>query len=491
MKYALVTGGLGCLGHVIVELLLQKGVKVRVVDVVNNELFEGDARVDKVIGSICDPNLMDLVIRDIDTVFHCAAIVNLHYWAPPIVREVNVGGCQALIDACERSHAAGTLSVKSIIYTSSHGVVFNGQPIDMGDETLPYATRFVDEYTKTKLEGEKLMRAFSGRCGVLTCAFRPGGIYGPRDMFTTMRLLRVKQLHLDAMVNSSCRLDMTFTYDMAKAQILAVEKLEKERVTPGPVAGGVYHIGTPALLWGLLDGIAIQLGFPKSKIAVPALPMVWVAWGMEFLHFFLRPVVDLRSKFYFMMCPIEMVKLANPHTFSNEKARRELGYTPFATEEESMKITADWLRSVMLQDEQIRARWNVVDIPSPRVFPAITAAIIVGASALYLAAFADSSTTNHLFSAAPILQSFFDLLHSTRGVWVFVWYYVLVLLHTLEAIYAIVAWLWRDDLRKVVSVRSLLWVILILCFGGAALVPLMQDSSAAYTRVRQAEKKKK
>jgi nucleoside-diphosphate-sugar epimerase len=45
---------------------------------------------------------------------------------------------------------------------------------DMGDETLPYATRFVDEYTKTKLQGEKLLRAFSGRCGILTCAFRPG-----------------------------------------------------------------------------------------------------------------------------------------------------------------------------------------------------------------------------------------------------------------------------------------------------------------------------
>jgi nucleoside-diphosphate-sugar epimerase len=60
---------------------------------------------------------------------HVAAIVNLHYWAPPSVRQVNVGGCQALIDACERSHAAGSLTVRSIIYTSSHGVVFNGEPI--------------------------------------------------------------------------------------------------------------------------------------------------------------------------------------------------------------------------------------------------------------------------------------------------------------------------------------------------------------------------
>jgi FlaA1/EpsC-like NDP-sugar epimerase len=44
---------------------------VRVVDVVNNELFDDDARVDKVIGSICDPNIMDSIIRGIDTVFHC------------------------------------------------------------------------------------------------------------------------------------------------------------------------------------------------------------------------------------------------------------------------------------------------------------------------------------------------------------------------------------------------------------------------------------
>jgi hypothetical protein len=308
-----------------------------------------------------------------------------------------------------------------------------------------------------------------------------------------MRLLRVKQLHLDAMVNSSCRLDMTFTYDMAKAQILAADKLEEERASraSGPVAGSVYHVGTPARLWDLLDGIAIQLGFPKSKIALPAQPMVWVAWGMEFLHFFLRPVVDLRSKFYFMMCPIEMIKLANPHTFSNEKARRELGYTPYATEEESMKITADWLRTVMVKDQLEHARWNTVDIPSPRVFPGITAAIIIGAAALYLAAFTDTSTIKYLFSAVPSLQSFFDLLHGARSVWVFVWYYVLVLLHTLEALYALVCWLWRDDLRKVVSVRSLLWVSLILCFGGAALVPLIQDSSLKFERTGKEERKKK
>jgi nucleoside-diphosphate-sugar epimerase len=67
------------------------------------------------------------------------------------------------------------------VYTSSASVVFNGVDLLDGDESLPYPKSFLDFYTYTKAEAEKLVLAANGEDGLATVAIRPHSIFGPGD----------------------------------------------------------------------------------------------------------------------------------------------------------------------------------------------------------------------------------------------------------------------------------------------------------------------
>jgi 3beta-hydroxy-delta5-steroid dehydrogenase/steroid delta-isomerase len=114
----------------------------------------------------------------IDTVFQTAAVLDFHTFATTSRRkrsyDVNVLGIQNVIEA---SRDAG---VERLIHTSSNNVTLDGPVID-GDESTPYAERARDLYTQTKILGEKIVLDAQGKDGLLTCAIRPGGIYGPGD----------------------------------------------------------------------------------------------------------------------------------------------------------------------------------------------------------------------------------------------------------------------------------------------------------------------
>jgi nucleoside-diphosphate-sugar epimerase len=77
MKKVIVTGGLGFIGSHLVEMLLNKGVEVIIIDNKSTNVIEEDFFKNKnckvIINSIKDVNLDN--IRNIDTVFHLASIL--------------------------------------------------------------------------------------------------------------------------------------------------------------------------------------------------------------------------------------------------------------------------------------------------------------------------------------------------------------------------------------------------------------------------------
>jgi nucleoside-diphosphate-sugar epimerase len=75
--------------------------------------------------------------------------------------------------------------VTRLVYTSTTNVIFCGEPIINGDETLPYAPneKHVDHYSRTKSIAEQIVLQANGSkvAGgkiLYTCAIRPAGIYG-------------------------------------------------------------------------------------------------------------------------------------------------------------------------------------------------------------------------------------------------------------------------------------------------------------------------
>lgn len=58
---------------------------------------------------------------------------------------MNITGTEKVIEACKKT------GVSKLIYTSSASVIFDGNNIINGDETLPYLTHHIDEYMETKV----------------------------------------------------------------------------------------------------------------------------------------------------------------------------------------------------------------------------------------------------------------------------------------------------------------------------------------------------
>ncbi len=74
--------------------------------------------------------------------------------------------------------AAQDNKVPKLVYTSSAGVVFNGQDLIDVDERIPLPEKPLDAYNESKAKAEELVIAANGVDGLLTVALRPAGIFG-------------------------------------------------------------------------------------------------------------------------------------------------------------------------------------------------------------------------------------------------------------------------------------------------------------------------
>ncbi|HUC34061.1 MAG TPA: NAD-dependent epimerase/dehydratase family protein, partial [Ilumatobacteraceae bacterium] len=113
MTAALVTGGSGYFGSLLVRRLVDAGHSVRVLD-----LLDADDRpvgVEFVAGDIRDPRVVNEAVAGVDVVYHNVAQVPLAKDLE-LLRTVNVDGTVRLLDACR---AAG---VDKVVHTSSSAV---------------------------------------------------------------------------------------------------------------------------------------------------------------------------------------------------------------------------------------------------------------------------------------------------------------------------------------------------------------------------------
>ena len=148
-----------------------------------------------------------------------------HNLGPEIYQIVNVTGTRNIIDECL---SAG---VKKLVYTSSGGVVYNGQSdIVTADERLPYPEQALDAYNETKVAAEKMVLAANGQDGLLTCSIRPAGIFGPgdRQMINGFYgVVKNNQTKFQIGDNSNLA-DFTYVGNVAHAHLLAVDKLDQK-----------------------------------------------------------------------------------------------------------------------------------------------------------------------------------------------------------------------------------------------------------------------
>ncbi|KAG8214882.1 3-beta hydroxysteroid dehydrogenase/isomerase family-domain-containing protein [Butyriboletus roseoflavus] len=213
----LVIGGSGFVGRHIVEKLVARADVVSVFDLVQRHhdvpFYSGDITNEQ--------NVLDAIRKSGTTCIIHTAAPQHGAKDPSIYYKVIVDGTQAVINA---AIAAG---VRKLVYTSSAGVVFDGNDIVHLDERAPFPEKPFDTYNDCKAKGEALVLEANGKGGLLTVALRPAGIFGPGDrqmMVGIYQAYQRGQTHYQVGGNNNL-FDYTYVGNLAQAHLLAADKL--------------------------------------------------------------------------------------------------------------------------------------------------------------------------------------------------------------------------------------------------------------------------
>ena len=174
----LVTGGAGFIGSHLVDELVRRGRRVRVFDNFSTGRPENlagcDERVEVVDGDILDLSAVRGAMRDVERVFHQAALgsVPRSIDDPATTNAVNVEGTLNVL------RAARDAGVGRLVYASSSSVYGDGgAPVQR--EELP--TSPISPYAVSKLAGEQYCRVFTKVYGLQTVSLRYFNVFGPRQ----------------------------------------------------------------------------------------------------------------------------------------------------------------------------------------------------------------------------------------------------------------------------------------------------------------------
>lgn len=331
-KLSVVTGGGGFVGRHLVEALLARGDRVRIVDIAEPK-FETAAEY--VHGDITDAQSMKDALAGADVVFHAASVVHTKQNQQDFVYRANLDGTKHVLDACKAN------GIGKLLYVSSGSVVYEGRDIESGDESLPYATVELAPYAASKVAAEKLVLAANGEGGVATTALRPHVIFGPGDTrFLPAVIKHAKSGRLKFQVGlGNWMSDYTYVSNLVDALIAAEERLS----LGSPVAGSAYFItnGEPMPFWDFVRATLARLGLPPIKGKIPhqiVYAIAAVKEGFDTLRGGTISPEDGLTRFAIRyMC--------THHYFSIEKAQRELGYAPKVTVAEGIELTCKHLEA--------------------------------------------------------------------------------------------------------------------------------------------------
>lgn len=180
-KRVLVTGADGFIGSHLVEMLLEKGAKVRALSQYNSFNSWGwlddvpqHPELEIISGDIRDFNFCRYICQDAEIVFHLAALIAIpfSYKSPASYVETNVNGtlnmCQASLD----------MGCSVFVHTSTSEVYGTAKYVPI-DESHPIQPQ--SPYSASKIGADAIAMSFYNSMGLPLIIARPFNTYGPRQ----------------------------------------------------------------------------------------------------------------------------------------------------------------------------------------------------------------------------------------------------------------------------------------------------------------------
>ena len=240
----LVIGGAGFIGSFVVrELLKEKVAKVVIydnfargkMDNIREPLQDERCELFSDGGDIRDVDVLDAAMKEVDYVFHLAAMWLLHCKDyPRTAFEVNVAGTYNVLEACVNNN------IKKLIYSSSASVYGNAEEVPM-TESHPFNNR--NFYGSTKISGEAMCRAIFDRYGLDYIGLRYMNAYGPHQNQDSVYsgVIPIMLNKIDSgeppKINGdgSQAYDFIYVEDIARANVLALKSSQTDQF---------YNVGT-------------------------------------------------------------------------------------------------------------------------------------------------------------------------------------------------------------------------------------------------------
>lgn len=178
MAHYLVTGGGGFVGSNIVQALLERGERVRVLDNFatgrQQNLADLANEIELIEGDIRDPQVTARAVAGVDYVLHQAALgsVPRSVQDPITSNEVNVNGTLNMLWAAKQA------GVKRFVTASSSSVYGNTPQLPKEEAMSPNP---ISPYAVSKLACERYTMSFHAVYGLPTVALRYFNVFGPKQ----------------------------------------------------------------------------------------------------------------------------------------------------------------------------------------------------------------------------------------------------------------------------------------------------------------------
>jgi len=180
-KIAIVTGADGFIGSHLTEMLVSKGYTVKALTQYNSfnnwgwiEDVNCKDDIEILTGDIRDPHYCKYITKDVDIIFHLAALIAIpySYIAPDSYVDTNVKGT---LNICQAAKENGVMRV---IITSTSEVYGTAQYVPI-DEKHPMNPQ--SPYSASKIAADSMAMSFYNSFELPVTIVRPFNTYGPRQ----------------------------------------------------------------------------------------------------------------------------------------------------------------------------------------------------------------------------------------------------------------------------------------------------------------------